>query len=197
LKVLLPFLEKTPDVWGGSVLRRYVYKRLLGKCGTGSYFGENIVFSNHKKILIGKNTKIMKNCFLYAHNKGQIYIGNNCSINTNVQIGAADGGQIEIHDDCLIGPNTVIRAADHKFQSPNHLIRSQGHQGDKIIIEEDCWIGANVCILAGVKISKGSIIGAGAVVTKNIKSLSIAVGVPAKIISSRICKIRKPLKKYN
>nr|WP_143033346.1 DapH/DapD/GlmU-related protein [Prevotellamassilia timonensis] len=56
----------------------------------------------------------------------------------------------------------------------------------KVIIEDDCWIGFNVIILPGVTIGKGSIIGAGAVVTKSIPPYSVAGGVPAKVIKSRL-----------
>lgn len=54
-----------------------------------------------------------------------------------------------------------------------------------VIIEEDVWCGANVTILKGVTIGRGSIIAAGAVVTKNIPAYSIAGGVPAKVIKKK------------
>lgn len=54
-----------------------------------------------------------------------------------------------------------------------------------VIIEDDVWIGQNAVILAGVKISKGAVIGSGAIVTKDIPPYSIAVGVPAKVIRKR------------
>ena len=53
------------------------------------------------------------------------------------------------------------------------------------MIEDDCWIGSGVRILDGVTIGHGSIVGAGAVVTKSIPPYSIAVGVPAKVVSQR------------
>ena len=53
----------------------------------------------------------------------------------------------------------------------------------EVIIEDNVWIGNNVCILGGVRIGMGSIIGANTVVTKDIPPYSIAAGVPAKIIS--------------
>lgn len=55
-----------------------------------------------------------------------------------------------------------------------------------VIIEEDVWCGANVTILKGVTVGRGSIIAAGAVVTKSIPPYSIAGGVPAKVIKQRM-----------
>ena len=61
----------------------------------------------------------------------------------------------------------------------------QGYNSAPIIIKDDVWIGTNVTILPGVKISRGSVLGAGSVVTKNVPSFSIFAGVPAKQIGSR------------
>jgi acetyltransferase-like isoleucine patch superfamily enzyme len=55
----------------------------------------------------------------------------------------------------------------------------------KVIIEDDVWIGANATILPGVRVGKGSVIGAGSVVTNDIPEYSIAVGIPARVISKR------------
>jgi len=53
-----------------------------------------------------------------------------------------------------------------------------------IIVEDDCWIGANVVAVAGVTISKHSIVAAGSIVTKNIPPYSVAVGNPARVIKT-------------
>ena len=55
----------------------------------------------------------------------------------------------------------------------------------KIIIEDDVWIGRNAIVMPGIKIGKGSIIGAGSVVTRNVESFSVVGGVPAKLIKKR------------
>jgi acetyltransferase-like isoleucine patch superfamily enzyme len=71
------------------------------------------------------------------------------------------------------------------FTDPNKKIREQGFNFKGIRIEDDCWLGSGVKVLDRVTIGRGSIIGAGAVVTKDIPPYSIAVGVPAKVIDSR------------
>jgi len=85
----------------------------------------------------------------------------------------------------MIGPNVVMRTANHNFLRTDIPMQVQGHLFGDINIEDDVWIGANVTILGGVNIGRGSIIGAGAVVTKNVPSMAIAAGVPARLIKWR------------
>ena len=77
-----------------------------------------------------------------------------------------------------------MRSSDHKF-SKNEIIKNQGHITGKIIIEDDVWLGANVVVLKDVIIKKGSVIGAGSVVTKSTEMYSINAGVPSKKITER------------
>ncbi len=121
----------------------------------------------------------------FTSDGGLIRIGSNTSFNSNVHINSSVGGIIEIGQNVLIGPNVVMRTAGHNFENPNFLIKKQGHNIKNIIIENDVWISANVIILGGVKIGEGAVIGAGAVVTKDIPSMGIAIGIPAKTIKFR------------
>jgi len=79
-----------------------------------------------------------------------------------------------------------MRTSNHIYDRTDIFITEQGHTKGKIEIEEDVWLGANVMILPGVHIGKGAIVGAGAVVTKNVPSMAIVVGNPAKILKFRI-----------
>ena len=94
-------------------------------------------------------------------------------------------GNITIGDDCLIASHTSLYAHNYNFRNPDQLIREQGYSHKGIVIENNCWIGSGVRILDGVTIGQGSIVGAGAVVTKDIPPNSIAVGTPAKVIGPR------------
>ena len=77
-----------------------------------------------------------------------------------------------------------MRTSFHNFNNKEMYIQDQGHTSADIIIEDNCWIAANVTILGGVKISSGSVVGAGAVVTKDIPANSVAIGVPAKVVKN-------------
>jgi acetyltransferase-like isoleucine patch superfamily enzyme len=155
-------------------------------------------FNNHCKLMIGTGTEFIskksifflgkifigRNSFFTADG-GTILVENNSRFNVNVHINASCGGKISIGKECLIGPNVIMRTANHSFDRIDISIFSQGHKCADIIIEDDVWLGSNVVILPGVKVGKGAVIGACSVVTKDIPSMAIAVGVPAKVIKFR------------
>jgi acetyltransferase-like isoleucine patch superfamily enzyme len=110
-------------------------------------------------------------------------IGKNSGWNWGTWINAQGG--VEVGSNVLIGPGCIIHSANHKFDRADIPIRMQGYIKAQVRIEDDCWLGANVIVLPGVTIGKGSVIGAGSVVTENIPPYSVAVGNPAKVIRSR------------
>ena len=73
----------------------------------------------------------------------------------------------------------------HTFDILEVPIRCQPCHGSGIKIQDDVWVGTNAVILDGVEIGKGSVIGAGAVVTKSVPAGSIVVGVPGRVIRNR------------
>jgi acetyltransferase-like isoleucine patch superfamily enzyme len=64
-------------------------------------------------------------------------------------------------------------------------MRCQPHVSGVVIIEDDCWIGANACILSGVTLGRGSVVAAGAVVSRSTKPGSVVGGVPARFMRNR------------
>lgn len=91
----------------------------------------------------------------------------------------------EIGDNVRIAAQVVIIPMNHIYEDPDTPIWKQGIRAKGIKIEDDVWIGAGAKILDGVTIGKGSVIGAGAVVTDDIPPYSVAVGVPARVIKKR------------
>jgi acetyltransferase-like isoleucine patch superfamily enzyme len=76
-------------------------------------------------------------------------------------------------------------ASTHNYKEKQKLIRLQGTSSDDVVIGDDVWIGLGSVILPGIKIGAGSVIGANCVVTKDIPENSVAVGAPARVISTR------------
>lgn len=112
-------------------------------------------------------------------------MGRECSVSDNCFInGGRDG--VLIGNYVMIAPNCVIVAFSHGCDNLETPMLHQPWSYAQIVIDDDVWIGANCTITAGVHVGKGSIIGAGSVVTKDVAPYTICGGVPAKMIRSRL-----------
>ena len=143
-------------------------------------------------IKIGKGFTTGFNCRIDAlniNNLGKKYlieIGENVEINDEVHIGATE--KIIIEDNVLISSKVYISDHNHgsykgdEQDSPMSIPKGRKIHSSPIRIEKNVWIGELCCILQGVTIGEGSIIGAMSVVTKDIPPYTIAVGSPAKLI---------------
>lgn len=135
------------------------------------------------KISIGSNTFVDRGVIVRALG-GRIDIGADCSVNAySVLYG---GGGLHIGRGVRIAPHTVIVPGNHIFADASVFIKDQGLSQRGILVEDDVWIGAGARILDGVVLKKGTVVGAGAVVTKSTEALSVVAGVPAREISSRL-----------
>ena len=94
-------------------------------------------------------------------------------------------GKITIGKNVMFGPKCSLFAENHVFLDTACSIKSQGVQQKGITVEDDCRIGSNVTILDGVTIGKGSVIGAGTLVTKDIPAGSIVVDKREKYMRKR------------
>ena len=96
-------------------------------------------------------------------------------------------GEIEIGNHVMFGPGVHIHGGNHIFDRVGQYMDQVVKDGSdgKIIIDDDVWIGANAIILKGVRVGEGSIVGAGAVVTKDVAPYTIVAGNPAKKIRDR------------
>jgi galactoside O-acetyltransferase len=148
--------------------------------------GLNLSIMGYEHIKFGKNCVIGNNNNIHSDKNSYIQIGDYSATNNNVYISSRGGGKIIIGKNVIIAPNVVIRSNNHNFHSLEIPIQKQGISYGEIFIEDDVWIAANCVILPNVKIGKGSIIGGGSVVTKDVDLYSIMGGVPAKKIGSRI-----------
>ncbi len=123
-----------------------------------------------------------------------VEIGHDVLINSNTKIGAQCG--VKIGNYVLIGYNVNLVSENHAYSNPELPIMKQGFYGGAIEISDDVWIGANAVVLPNVKIGRGSIIGANAVVTKDVPMYAIVGGVPAKVIKYRFGEKEKQIAKH-
>ena len=173
--------------WVGSFLRVCKYRILGMEVGTDTTLGRGFHASWPQCVTIGKKCLFEPNIVFKIDVKWslekRIAIGNNVFIGTGAEFNISH--QIKIGDRCLIASGCKFVDHDHGFEQAGPIAPQIGKLG-AIEIQNDVWLGANVLVLRGVKIGAGSVIGAGAVVTKNVPPNQIWAGVPAKMISERL-----------
>jgi acetyltransferase-like isoleucine patch superfamily enzyme len=103
-----------------------------------------------------------------------------------LNIGCILGPKVKLGRYVMLGPYVSIIGNDHVTSKPGVPVIFSGRPNVKeTVIEDDAWIGFGAIIMAGVRIGRGAIIGAGSVVTKNVPSYEIHAGVPAHKIGER------------
>lgn len=140
--------------------------------GSGTWLSGDIEIQTDTTVAIGSGTTIQRRC----------------TINGSVRIGHS----------CLLAPNVFISSGTHPFRNFPHLrIREQeqllrqssaglSSLDRPVWVQDDCWLGVNSVVSPGITIGKGSVVGANAVVTKDVPPYSIVAGVPARIIGKRL-----------
>lgn len=128
---------------------------------------------------LGKNVNIEKNAYFTP----ELVVGDDSGVGVKSEI----YGPVTIGKHVMMGPEVIIYTGGHAFSRTDIPIQHQGNAPVRSVeIGDDCWIGRRVMIMPGVKIGKGCVIGAGAVVTKDIPPYSVAAGVPARVVRSRL-----------
>lgn len=153
------FLGKSYHISIGLKYRRFLAKHIIKKCG--------------KEVNIERHSHFGRNIVLGDYSG----IGSRCHVPNGVVIGSH----------VMMGPEVVFYVRNHLFSRLDVPMCQQGFGEVKpIVIEDDVWIGRRVIILPGVTIGRGSVIGAGAVVAKDIPPYSVVVGNPCKVVRNRI-----------
>ena len=164
-----------------SILNLSIFKGFIRLIG---YYWVNCIASR-RVAKIGEGSNVHPTVILRQPER--ITIGENCSINHNNIFQAGKRvATITLGNNVLTAANVMFIAYRHGYEDPNVPIMYQDCYDASIVVGDDVWIGHGVTILPGVNIGKGCIIGAGAVVNKDLPDYSIAVGVPAKVIKSRL-----------
>jgi acetyltransferase-like isoleucine patch superfamily enzyme len=105
----------------------------------------------------------------------RVTFGKDVFINHSAILSASGG--IEFEDGCMAAPGLRIATINHDMNE-RHTIYTYG----KVTVKQNAWIGMNVTICPGVTIGKYAVVGAGAVVTKDVPDYAVIAGVPAKVI---------------
>lgn len=191
----------------GYLLRKRFYRRLFKEVGKGVIFGKGIALRHPRHITIGhrvaiddytmldasgagKEGMIIENDVIISRNcvvqgkTGPVVIGKKTDIGCNAIISSVVG--IFIGRSVLIAGNCYIGGGRYVADRLDLPMMEQGlYSKGPVVIGDDVWLGAGAVVLDGVRIGKGCIVGAGAVVTKDMPNYAIATGVPARVVRVR------------
>lgn len=190
----------------GIFFRNLFYPSLFKKVGKGVSFGKSITIRHPHKISISDNVVVDDYCVLDAKgldNNGitleeNIFIGRgsilSCKngdiiLEKNVVVGfnseIFSGSKVVIGENTLIAAYVYIIGGGHAYSKVDIPISEQEKPSHGIKVEKNCWIGAGAMVFDNVTIGEDTIIGAGALVSKDIPPFSIAAGMPARVARSR------------
>jgi len=149
-----------PYGFAAKQIRYFICRHLFAKCGKNVNVEHGAEIGSGQQIEIGDNSGIGVDCQIY--------------------------GPVRIGNDVMMGPEVIVIASRHRWDRLDVAMRLQGHlRAETVTIADDVWIGTRAIILPGRKIGKGAIVGAGAVVTKDVPDYAIVGGNPARIIRYR------------
>ncbi len=191
----------------GYMLRKMLLAPLFHRTGPGLILGRGLTLRHPGRITLGSKVAIDDHVLLDAGGAGDqgITLGDEVIVSRNCVI-QGKTGPVRIDDRADIGCNTVISSASGVHIERCALIAANCYLGGaqyvsdrldvpimdqgsfskgELLIGEGTWLGAAVVVLDGVRIGRGCIVGAGAVVTKDIPPYSVALGVPAKVLRGR------------
>ncbi|HPD01680.1 MAG TPA: acyltransferase [Acetivibrio sp.] len=148
-----------PYSLGSKQIRRFLCKRIFKSAGKNINIEHGAFFASGREIEIGDNSGL--------------------GLNSRVT------GPLKIGNDVMIGPDVMIFTQNHRNDRLDIPMRLQTDPKRPVVIEDDVWIAARAIILPGVTVHKGAIVGAGAVVTKDVPEYAVVGGNPARIIKYR------------
>jgi acetyltransferase-like isoleucine patch superfamily enzyme len=166
-----------------GVRLRYASHIRLGK---GSYLDEGVyIHACPAGVEIGAGTYVMHGAVLHVYNfrnlpHAGIRIGRDSLIGEYTVIRGQGG--VTMGDRVYTSPMTQLIAVNHVFADPTRPFVEQGITAQGIVVEDDVWLGAAAVITDGVRVGKGAVVAAGAVVTRDVPAHTVVGGVPARVL---------------
>lgn len=192
----------------GYFLRKLFYPAIFRRLGRGAIIGKGVVLrypgridvgdhlslddyvlldasgAGEEGIRLGNDVIVSRNCVVQGKT-GSVWIGDKTDIGVNTVISSASG--VSIGHSVLIAGNCYIGGGRYISDRLDIPMMEQGsYSNGPVRIGDDVWLGAGAIVLDGVSVGKGTIVGAGAVVAKDLPEFSVAVGVPARVVKSRV-----------
>lgn len=155
------------------------YQERLRRCGQNVTMAQGVVITHPEQVEIGDNVHFNVGVFV----EGPMTIGSNTHFAPYAVL--YGWGGLTIGSNVAVASHVVISTHGHGSNRIDVPIVTQPHEKHPVVIEDDVWICAGAVITWGTRLGTGSIVAAGAVVTKDVPPYSVVGGVPAKVIARR------------
>jgi len=155
----------------------------LAKCGVRVVFEEGVLVFHPERIEIADDVYVGHHAILKGYHRGTLRIGAGSWIGQQCFLHAA--GDITIEEDVGVGPAVKILTSTHEEPGREQPIMAGKLRFAPVTLELGCDIGVGAIILPGVRVGRGALVGAGAVVTHDVPAYAIVAGVPARVMRSR------------
>lgn len=150
----------------------------------GVQFGRNVQVIGLDSLTIGEGTTVAEDVWFndcVRDGAIRIVIGRHCYVGRRSLFSSA--GRLELGDHCLLGSGVYLGDVDHEFADITRPYAEQGvTRGNRLTVEENCWLGLGSMIKGDLTVGRGSVVGAGAVVLRDVPPFSLVVGLPARVI---------------
>lgn len=165
-----------------QLVRRLVVKAVAKRCGDGLVVGSQAGFKHLETFEIGSACFIGAGAYLQGRFDGRFVMGDNVWIGPQAYMDARD---LVLGDYVGWGPGAKVLGSAHTGVPADVPIVKTDLEIEPVRVEAWADIGTNAVLLPGVTVGKGAIVGAGAVVTKDVPPYAIVAGVPAKVLRFR------------
>lgn len=172
----------TGDEHLDQLMRRTCLRAMARRCGDGLRVAPNVGLRNAETFEIGDGVVIGEQAVIHGRFDGTCIIGDKVWIGAQAFLDARD---MIIGDNVGWGPGAKLLGSKHSGEPVDEPIIATDLIIARTIVEDDADIGVNAVILPGVTIGRGSIVGAGAVVTHDVPPFAKVAGAPAQIIGYR------------
>lgn len=190
----------------GLALRAALYRGLLGGLGRGAALGRGLVVRHPRRVWIGERVLIDDLCVLDAKGSADgIRIENGVLLSRETILACKDGGirvgaranfgvrctvssvgGVDVGEETLFAGGCYVGGGRYHLGDRDRSIASQGsYSRGPVVIGAQSWIGAHAVVLDGVRIGRGAVVAAGAVVAEDVPDYAIVGGVPARVLKVR------------
>jgi acetyltransferase-like isoleucine patch superfamily enzyme len=155
----------------------------LASCGTDCVFEDGVLIFHPENVHLGDNVYVGHQTILKGYHERELHIGDSTWIGQQCFFHSAGG--LTIGARVGIGPGVRIITSTHREVGRDTPILMSPLSFAEVVIEDDADVGISAVVLPGVRIGRGALIGAGAVVTRDVPPFAVAVGNPAKVVRER------------